>query len=340
MHVTARGWLGGDEYRFEEWSAADGSMRYEKWKNGELSFLIVNTDDLRLDYNAPPGMAYEYDMPPMPGRKQILTGHKTRAGLQKTMAFVQDHLDGGEVSEWRERSLWGGEIEVMEVEGTVAAGTVISGVPYDSAGTVIVRGEVDPQTDHVVSLREYLKMENGRQLVFETQIIEWGAEIPDSVWKFQPPAGTKLERSMWWTGRADRDLAAGQSGDWRVVLHAVDVAHNGDVVLTLSRWLPEGEAAIARRPETPHIEAEDDRGCTYSQDAGFGCSENPSGGYWVTTLHPATSQSVLPNAITVTIGSPVEAEQGHPPVTFRTLPLPPRQEADDLFKAATEVVQY
>ncbi len=338
IHVVARGWSGEDEYRIEEWSAADGSMRYEKWKNGELSYLVMDSAERRLSYNAYAGAAHEYDAPPMPGRKQILTGGSTRAGFEGGLDFLKRDLHAN-VSEHRERSLWGGVVDVIEVEMHVSPGVVLSGIPYDEAGTAILRAEVDPQTNRVLSLREYLKTEDGQRLVFETEAIEWDVEIPASAWEFEPPTGTKVERHTWWATRADQELATAQSGDWKVVLHAIDVSHTGDVVLTLSRWLPEGEEDIERRPETPYVQATDDRSGTYSQHSGFGCYENPNGGYWITTLHPDRSGPAA-DTITLTIGSVEEAERGHPAVTFRDLPLPPRQEAEDLFKAATEVVQY
>jgi hypothetical protein len=339
IHVVARGWSGEDEYRIEEWSAADGGMRYETWRNGELSHLIIQLPERSLRYIADERAAYEYDMPPMPDRRQILTRDSTRAGFEGRLRFLEDALDAT-VSERRERSLWGGEVDVIEAQMHVSPGVVLSGVPYDEAGTAILRAEVDPQTGRVRSLREYLETDEGRRPVFETEAIEWDAEIPDSTWTFTPPAGTKVERHTWWATRAGRELAAAQSGDWRVVLHAIDVSRTGYVVLTLSRWLPEAEPDPERRPGTPEARAVDNLGTTYTQDdSRFGCHTDRMGGYWITTLRPSRPAPAA-SGISLTIGAEAEAGLGHPPVTFHNLPLPPRQQADDLFKAATEVIQY
>ncbi len=345
VHMVARGWSGGNYYRFEAWNAPDGSTRYEQWRNGTLWELMITRPEWALHYDADSSTAWESDMPPIPDLRfqiSILPDASTRTGLQKTLSYVQEALHG-RVTERRERSLWGGAIDVIEAQCQVHSGWVISGVPYDSDGVALVQAEVDPGTNETISLREYKQVGSRWELLFETELIEWDVETPESLWTFEPPPGTKLTRHTWWTGRADAELAVAYSADWEVVLHAIDVNHTGEtVVLTISRWMSEGsDPDLGARPQAPEVEAVDSSGSSYSQDPGMGCVTVPAGGYWVRTLHrQGAAPGFPPRAMTVTIGSQSEAEAGHPPVTFRNIPLPPRQSTDDLFAAETEVIQY
>ena len=342
VHVVARGWSGGNEYRFEEWSTADGDTRYDQWRNGALWLTRITCVDWILFYDASSAIASAFDLPPAPeANRWPPKTPSTREGLGSKLQYMEEHLDGS-WEEWREDSLLGRPVDVIEAIGHVKAASVLSGIPYESAGMVCVLAEIDVDTDRLISLREYRDVDGSWELTFETQAIEWDAEIPDSVWEFEPPAGTEFRGHTWWTGRADQELASGYAGDWKVVLHALDVNRYGDVAVTLSRWLPEADwDSEVPQPQLPRVTVVDDRGIEYTQALGCGCVVGPAGGYWILNMSPEGGEDgPAPQSITLTIGSEEEAQAGHEPVTFRYVPLPPRQDVEGVFEATTEVIQY
>jgi hypothetical protein len=145
-----------------------------------------------------------------------------------------------------------------------------------------------------------------------------------------------------------------------VTLHALDVNRNGDVMVTFSR----GQKPHARERRNAWslpmlaaaVRATDDLGTTYSPSTRGYDPDTPKvvRGYaepvvWeIPDVHlrlrviPSKTHAMgaPPTTVSVTISNGAPRGQVLEAVTFRNLPLPPRQNTDDLFAAETEVIQY
>ncbi len=114
-------------------------------------------------------------------------------------------------------------------------------------------------------------------------------------------------------------------------------------MLSVSREAtPEGKPLVFNSAPPLKVVAVGDGGEEYTQDHSFGCLNARSVGYWNTTLHPK-DPSAQPKSITLTIW-PYDAEPCQDQcVTFRDIPLPARQDAENvekLFDRYKEVIQY
>ncbi len=345
FHMVAMGWVEGMEYRFETWASQEGLYREDRWENGSLNTSDMTWPEGHLSYVAAVGKADEHDSPHMPPRLVWSRNMSDRAGLEKLFAFLRDIL-AGTVTERRVKTLWGGERDVVIAEATVNRSSVISGIPYLRAGKVRVVAEIAPDTGRLISLEEYSLNRDSSELKYRTESVEWDVEIPEDTWTFNPPSGTTLHRYRWWTDRQDKLLATGNTANWQVNVHTIDVNRSGDLVVTLSRWLLQPDVQELSSSPSPSVHVEDSASVEYVQEPSFTCvnwvSEKQTGGYWTTTLRRDRSAepTQAPRSVSLTIHpysyAPYQAEA----VTFRNLPLPPRQQADDLFKASEEVIQY
>jgi hypothetical protein len=140
-------------------------------------------------------------------------------------------------------------------------------------------------------------------------ILSYDEPVPDTLFTWQPPAGVKVvEFPDWWEGRRDRKLAIAANKDWEVMVHAVDVAANGDVWLTASERRRSGEAAD--RGKLPLITwaaygmtLTDERGRVYVQ---FLCQQSDA---WprdaaligFTPLDPRRESDPFPNSFTASL---------------------------------------
>ena len=246
-----------------------------------------------------------------------------------------------EFAEHREASLWGGYVDVVEARMTADRDWpfVFSG-PYAVGDTVLVVAEIDAASDRLLSVREYRLQGNRRQQTYEATY-EWDVEIPDELRSVDLPAGTKVDRLSWWETRAEQAVAQEDTRDWTVTLHSVDVNRNGDVLLSLSRVM----TADSQMPSVYNsalplvVEARGTGGERYTQDNGYGCFNARHSGYWTTTLKPANAES-RPRSVTLTIWPYKESPSEDQSVTFRNIPVPPREDVDDVMAASTEVIQY
>ena len=160
---------------------------------------------------------------------------------------------------------------------------------------------------------------------------EWDVEIPDELKSFDAPAGTKLTRSTSWETRADQAIVQANTRDWTVTLHSVDVNRSGDILLSLSRIETPDSQMPSEYNTAPQlvVEARGSGGEEYTQQNGYSCYNVCDSGYWTTTLRP-TNPTTHWCSVTLTIWpyklSPSEDQS----VTFRNIPVPARQNVDDV----------
>ena len=158
---------------------------------------------------------------------------------------------GLSVKEWHERSLWTGEVNVIEVTRPVGKDIVKK------------RWVTDRKTGRLISAKQWRGTDGHWKLLGETEEVRWG-RVPNSVWQFVPPKGTTVEYSLWWKSRLGPPLAIGETQHWQVFLHAVDADKQGDLVLTMSARPTSLSAAGARGGVVPlQVEGVDSLGGKY-----------------------------------------------------------------------------
>jgi len=338
VHVTGHKWTEEGEVEFERWESRGGFLREEERQDGRLVQLRLNTEGRLLFYNAYLRETLSSDMPPRP---EILPAslpeqeHVARwvESVRRFEAF--SHL---KVAERREGNLCGGLRDVVEVEGLLRGRLFDNGTMYKSGDRYRWRVEIDPSSGRMVSEERYRRVKGGPwELVLQTDSIEWGGEIPEKAREFTSPAGTRITSVRWWKGRADRVLAEGATPDWEVRLHSIDVNRKGDLYLMLSRR----RTPHSRVPETynsttmPIVveEAPDGAGGWYIQRDDFSCAYE----YWVTVLkhESAPENPSPPDRVALNIYPfPDPMSDINEFVTFKDLPLPPRQQGEDLLREA------
>jgi hypothetical protein len=344
IHITACAPAPKGTIVTEEWWSKDGFYRYERWQDSRLETL--NLDDGEggiIIYNAWSQEARESEGVPLPW--QPLPPLAEKSQVAKMFSFIQSTV-GWPVRERLERSLYGGAVAVIEAEGVIPAGHGrfrwrVDDVGYSDGDRVKVRAEVQPYTGRLLSMQQY-KLEDGTwRPTYWTERVEWDVEIPQSAREFHPPQGTTLRREAWWLQRAHQTIESGSTRDWDVTLNAIDVNRRGDLVLSLRREL-RSEATLQERLNSAvamRVEAVDDTGARYTQLDRYGCYNYLRVGYWTTTLERGEA-SRQPKTVTLTIHPYPEDVSEAQSVTFRDLPLPPRQDAYDVIRESCEVIQY
>jgi len=347
VHMRAHAWTSKGEFDLERWVSEDGFSRTERWENEELVELRVTEGERVLFYSVSPeegkAHALETFLPANRYKEPaVFAGRSYLAGLFQSLEWLARDLGvtppDVKVTEQRERSLWGGAVDVVEAEWTVQGSLHISGVDYRDGDTVKIRAEIDPETDRLISMAQY-RFEGTWEPRYRAEY-EWDVELPEAG-EFRPPKGTELRRDTWWEERADEILAAGTTADWEVVLHSIDVNRRGDLALSLHR---------APRPESPmsrwqngavawDVEAVDDAGVAYRYASGGPWHSYLLVGYGTATLVRAQEEGNA-RTVTVTIHPYPQGETAEQSVTFRGVPLPPRQDVDDPIAEAVEVIQY
>ncbi|NIR01080.1 MAG: hypothetical protein GTN78_12915 [Gemmatimonadales bacterium] len=347
VHMRAHAWTSEGGFDLERWVSQDGFSRSERWENGGLVDLRISEGERVLFYRVSPedGKAYAHEgFWPTNRYKQpaVLKGRSYLAGLFYSLESLATELGvtppDVKISERREKSLWGGAVDVVEAEWTVEGSSHISGLDCRDGDRVRIRAEIDPETNHLIAMAQY-RFEGTWEPTYLAEY-EWDVDIPEAG-EFRPPKGTELRRDTWWEERADQTLAAGTTEDWEVVLHSVDVNRRGDLVLSLHR-APRPESPISRWQNGAvawEVEAVDDAGVGYRCTVG-----GPWSSYFLVSYGTATlvREQGEGNArtVTVTIYPYPRGETADQSVTFPNIPLPPRQDVDDVFAAETEVIQY
>ncbi|NIM04370.1 MAG: hypothetical protein GTN69_05260 [Armatimonadetes bacterium] len=342
VYITGHAWrTSGQEFEFEKWMSDDGFYRSDKLENGEPVHVSLKQGATDLSFNVGEDgekHAWETFDPlvgrvgsrPMPDKSWAFNFVKSYKSLYELMGIPVPDF---KITERRERSLWTGKRDVVEVEFTVQGGSSISGVDYRDGDLIRIRAEIDPRTDRMLSMTQF-QFEGTWEPRYEAQYM-WDVEIPQEVREFTPPEGTKFTRSMWWKTRVAQTLASSETEDWIVTLHAVDINRRGDIVLSLNRTLKPDPTISYKGGQPFRAEATDNAGGEYEQLDGFSCI----GPYWTTTLEHKRG-GTNPSRATITIYPYPEGQGAEQSVTFADVPLPPRQKVDDVFAAETEVIQY
>ncbi len=334
VHMSGQAWDSKGGFDSERWVSEDGFSRDERWEGGELVHMSMTRGDWMLLYGVSEddGTVYAYDtFAPLerhrragviPGRLRGFSPEAFFGSFGRLAEAMDIAPPDMTITERRERTLWGGLVDVVEAELTVDGTSRISGVSYRDGDMVRIRAEIDPDTGRLLSMTQD-KFEGLWEPRYRADY-EWDVEIPESIREFRPPEGTTLERGPWWETR-----------DWEVTLHAVDLNRHGDIALSLSRttsrrWYNCGEPI--------HVEALGSSGEQYTQFGGYGCDEYCGVGYWTTRLDRDQPGSD-PQTVTLTIYPHPRVSEGQS-VTFHDLPLPPRRDVEDVFEAETERIQY
>lgn len=150
------------------------------------------------------------------------------------------------VEERQSLTLWGGRRNVADVYGHRRPGAHVEvlilgnlhGPLYAWLGPgddVWIHMETEAQTGAIRALEQYKRVNSRWELVYCLDSIEFGAEMSEEVRNPQLPEHHVRLEDTWWRERLPRTLAAGESQDWRVALHSLEVNRKGDVFLTLSR---------------------------------------------------------------------------------------------------------
>jgi hypothetical protein len=348
VHMTGHAWNPNKEYDFEMWAADDGFYREDEISGGQAVSVTLISGARRLDYGVADddGKQYASELfdptthhlggPKMPDRSYVEGFFQSFKRMHEQLGVPAPDM---KISERRERSLWGITRDVVDAEWTVQGDGSISGVDCRDGDRVRMRYDIDPPTGRLLQVKQY-KFEGTWEPRYEAEYV-WDVEIPANVRDFQPPQGTKLTRSLWWENRVGQVVAQADTDDWSVSLHAVDVNRNGDIVLSLSREL-NPESRLSRSMDAApvmRVEATDSAGGRYTQLHRYSCYSSSTVGYWGTTLE-RSSAAGNPRTVTLIVHPYAKGVSEDQSVTFRNLPLPPRQNTDDLFAAETEVIQY
>jgi hypothetical protein len=331
----------------EEWLAEEGFDRRETRSEGRLTgfSLVVGPWETDYSYNVKTGRgSAESTFDPCLLHPAHLPDRAAFQRQFEEIRYTADllHEQAPEVRsrEYRQASLWGGEVAVIEARAEAASSLyhLFNGTYRDGDG-ILVRAELDPATDSLLSVREYRLSGREQELTHEATY-EWNVEIPEELKHLDLPEGTKVSRFAWWETRAEKAIAQAATRDWLVTLHAIDINRRGDLLLSVSRAETPGSQMPSVYNGAPPlaVEAQGSGGERYEQQNGYSCSNARHAGYWTTTLEPE-SESSQPASITLTIRPYAHGPSEGQSVTFRNVPLPPRQDVDDVMAASREVGQ-
>jgi len=307
----------GQEVLLRQWESAQGYSRWEQWEAGTLVSLYFEGPQIQGWYDAHLHKAHISDRPPRSRSPERFLSMSSEGILMFISAFEKFPR---QVSEWRERRLWGRSVDIVQV----------------TVGATRFRLEVDPGTGRMLSWVTYERQGAAWKPVGWTEDVEWDVAVPEGLWTdFTPPKGTEVEMRLWWGPRAGQSLRVAETSDWLVTLNSIDVNRDGDLFVTLSRKERKDEPSYPSKQGYIEADAVDNLGVMYALQGGMYGGSNPT----VRRLNrrPAAS-SALPRVVTLTVYPCVVGDDRGESVTFPQVPLPPRQDREELFKG--EIVQY
>ncbi|MBE9566285.1 MAG: hypothetical protein IMF16_06025 [Proteobacteria bacterium] len=269
-----------------------------------------------------------------------------RTEIEEMFSWIQS-AKGWTIEQRRERSLWGGTIDVIEAEGVASWGARSFPITYAGRDRVRKRAELDADTGRLMSLETYVFDNGSWERTHWTECVEWDVEIPERVRQFEFPEGTTVQHHYWWAERTEETIATEYTQDWEVMLHAVEVNNRGALYVTGSRWgQPSSEIGEISAPSMSWVvtaEGTDQFGRRYVQSGDERWSAHADGGtYWTVVLEPESSRipPSIPRTVALTI-YPCSVEGfADQAVTFRDVRLPPAQKGEALYLESIEVIQY
>ncbi len=346
VYIRSVTYAGEGEAVSEEWIDEAGFSREEFSLDGGLVGLTLSVGAWETWFTPQPGekpdeVMVTYDPcllhpPVMPGREQFLRGFAIHAYVAELHGRPAPQVT---LREYREASIWGGEVVVLEATETITEAVQEkqrngSYAPFYQPGdTKVTRAEMDPDTGELLSVREY-RVSSGEWTLHAETTYEWNVDIPEDLKHFDPPAGAKVTYNTWWEHRAEATIASGETQDWVFTVHTVDINRTGDITLSVSRVpTPEANPKIFNSGPGMVVEAVGSGGERYTQDSGFSCMNSRYVGYWTTTLHPE-DPAKQPASLTFTVW-PYDADPcADQSLVLRDVPLPPRQDVDDVMYPA------
>jgi hypothetical protein len=329
----------------ELWADRDGFSRLEvrRRDDGHLLSVDLYHGMERLSYLPGLSRAHRYWEP------EEASVSQGRIQRRVEMQIRRDFLLIGGPEEYQYAAVNNqGPVDVLEV-GSLAQR---SDRRYDLARgeKLRLRAEVDRQTGRLLSWTVFtLNLRDNTWEVKSESRYEWNVPIPDELRTLEIPEGTAENRYHWWDTRADQVLAQQQTENWTVTVHALDVNQSGAVYVSLSAApTPNSSAAHSDLSVVAvSVEAVDDQGVVYQQEAedhGSGRSYlMPTISFPVVLLKPTADATG--RVLTITVHPYMAEGQGLEPVTpdepvVFELPLPSRQDGDNLPLEATEFVQH
>lgn len=344
-HTVRHSWdEQGNEYLTETWFANDGFLRQDEFKGDKLSHVWIMdgtrmlyfyvSDDGQLqaiERFIPHGVYAEQHEVKLPMREQSADMVGDVFHFLKSV----DAYKNVTVNEYQERSLWGGAINIAEVETD-------HGAPGHGQKW---RFEINPTTDRVMKTIFYVS--SGTAEVWkeksETQY-EWDAPIPEGAHDFTLPPGTRLTRNLWWQDKIDNVVAQASSPNWEVTLHDLQVDNEGNMIASIStHYIATGEDSKSGFSGFPRFVVDDNVGNEYRNGKSGGVDSIPGHIYWVIPMTKAVGGSAaIPTTATFTIHLSQDGASEDQAVVLRNVPLPARQplSTKDLMHKDDEVVQY
>jgi hypothetical protein len=313
----------------EDWEAPGGLRRMAYWDDGKLESWQVEGADFAAFCNPDHRWADVYELPHAEADQSFSW---TLGRVGQMLEFRREQTRTTQLNEWRERSLWGGETDVIEAAEPLED---------PEQGWRKMRWEVDATTGRVTSEKHWWRPKGGQwQLVAYTEEVAWDVDLPSNTWVFIPPRGWKVRYHHWWRQRVENALASGETRDWRVTVHTIDASKEGDLFVTLSR-LAVAEIGRDSRTAPIRLTAVDSLGVVYEPENDVIAPTSPDRGRQYRVIVLKREQSRIPPGIarTVTLTVQPAGDELHADevLTF-VVPLPPLQGKVDLDE--TEVVQY
>ncbi len=335
-HTIEQSWdAQGNEYLTETWFASDGFLRQDEFKGDSLShvwimdgtkmlyFHVADDGQLQAKEDFLPNAAHDQQQPV----KMHMFGQSSDAvgGIFNMLKKV-DAYKYVTINEYQERSLWGGAINIAEVETD-------HGAPGHGQKW---RFEIDPTTDRVMKTVFYVS--SGTAEIWKEKSethYEWDAPIPESAHDFTLPAGTKLTRNLWWQDKVDKVIAQASTADGEVILHDVEVDNKGNILASISTH---------NISVFPQITVEDNLGNGYSNGGSMSyVASSKLGAYMVLPITKAAGDSAeIPTTATFTFRPPQEEASEDQVAVLKDIPLPAPQplSTQDILHKDDEVVQY
>jgi len=349
LHLIAHSSYLGRTTRLELWWSDDGFSRRD-WDQDDGWHQSVKVVDgpRRIQYRryARPDSVEQRGSErygPARGRRPRAGFLVERTEIAEMFSWIHS-AKGWAIEQRRERSLWGGAIDVIEAEGVASMPAGAFPITYAGRDRVRVRAELDPDTGRLLSLETYVFDNGSWERTYWTECVDWDVEIPESVREVEFPEGTTVQRDHWGAERTEETIATEYTQDWEVMLHGVEVNSRGALYVTGSRWgQPGSEIGAPNISWWVRAEGTDQFGRRYVQSGDERWSAHADGGtYWTVVLEPESSRipPSIPRTVTLQIHlCSVEgfAEQA---VTFRNVPLPPAQKGEALYLESIEVIQY
>jgi len=341
-HTIQQSWdEQGNEYLTETWNASDGFLRQDELKGDKLSHVWIEKGAWSLSFDVledgklrafgdfdPLGAYYQQHQVklPLPEQSADMVGD--------TFTFLKsvDAYKNVTINEYQERTLWGGAINIAEVETD-------HGAPGHGQKW---RFEIDPTTDRV--MKEVFYVSSGTEEIWKEKsetYYEWDAPIPDSARDFAIPAGTKLTRDLWWQHKIDKVVAKAATPNGEVILHDVQVDNEGTIIATVST-----QSII------PQFVVEDNLGNKYCSGnfntfLGSQIGNNRETGIYhafltIPIAKTAGDSGEIPSSATFTFHPLGEEASNDPVAVLKDVPLPARQPLSmkEIRQKDSEVIQY